>query len=251
MHSTDPRITAMPEPARAALAQARTVAVELAGANAQAMLSAIRHRPDLVAMPPGDGLSRHLDARELERLDRAARDMGYSAARLDQVQPWLITQMLAQPACEAARLDFGIAILDQRIEAAAREEGADVVGLETLDEQLGDSLELQLIELKGILTMRGEAEDYRETLVRLYLERRVGEMWPLMLALSEDKPIARRFIDHNQRRLDERNRVMRDRALPLIEKGGAFIAVGVLHLSGDTGLVALLRVTGYKVTPVD
>ena len=40
-------------------------------------------------------------------------------------------------------------------------------------------------------------------------------------------------------------------ALPLIEEGGAFIAVGALHLSGDTGLVALLRRTGYKVTPVD
>src|SRR5262245_48662288 len=83
-HSTDARITAMPEPARAALAQARTVAKEVAGANAQAILSAMQSRPDLVAMPPGETLSRHLSAREVERLDRAARDRGASAAALDR-----------------------------------------------------------------------------------------------------------------------------------------------------------------------
>ena len=70
----------------------------------------------------------------MERLDRAAREWGASAAALDQVQPWVIALMLAEPPCERARLNFGIEVLDQRIEAAGREQGADVVGLETIDE---------------------------------------------------------------------------------------------------------------------
>jgi uncharacterized protein len=255
MHSTDPRITAMPEPARAALAQARTVALEGAS-TAEAILSAMQSRRDLFAMPPGETLSRHLSAHEVERLDRAARDRGASAALLDQVQPWLIALMLAEPPCERARINFGLEWLDARIEADGRWQGADVVGLETIDEALGwlasIPLELQLVQLKATLTMDGEAEDYHETLVRLYLERRLGEALPLVLAMSEDKQIPRRSIDDFQKRvLDERNLVMRDRALPFIEKGGAFIAVGALHLSGDTGLVALLRLTGYNVTPID
>jgi uncharacterized protein YbaP (TraB family) len=256
MHSTDPRVTAMPEPARAALAQARAVAIEATGADVQAMLGPTQGRRDLFAMPPGEGLSHHLGAREVERLDRAARERGASAAALDQIQPWLVALMLAEPPCERARLGFGLEMLDARIEAAGRQQGADVVSLEAIDEMLARftsmPLELQLVQLKAMLTIDAEAEDYHETLVRLYLERRLGETWPLMLALSEDKQIARRLVDDFQRRLlDERNLVMRDRALPLIEKGGAFIAVGALHLSGDTGLVALLRLTGYKVTPVD
>ncbi len=44
---------------------------------------------------------------------------------------------------------------------------------------------------------------------------------------------------------------MRDRALPLLGKGGAFIAVGALHLPGDKGLVALFREAGYTVTAVE
>ena len=142
----------------------------------------MQSRRDLVAMPPGEGLSRHLGAREVERLDQAAREWGASAAALDQVQPWLIALMLADPPCERARLDFGLEVLDARIEAAGRKQGADVVSLETIDEILGRlaamPLELQLLQLKAMLTMGAEAEDYEETFVRLYLGRRLGDIWP-------------------------------------------------------------------------
>ena len=50
--------------------------------------------------------------------------------------------------------------------------------------------------------------------------------------------------------LDKRNVIMRDSAIPLLEKGNAFIAVGSYHLFGENGLVELLRKAGYKVTPV-
>jgi hypothetical protein len=44
---------------------------------------------------------------------------------------------------------------------------------------------------------------------------------------------------------------MRDAATPMLEKGNAFIAVGALHLPGETGLVSLLRERGYTVSPVE
>jgi uncharacterized protein YbaP (TraB family) len=36
----------------------------------------------------------------------------------------------------------------------------------------------------------------------------------------------------------------------LLEKGGAFIAVGALHLSGKRGLIEILRSKGWKVANV-
>ena len=43
---------------------------------------------------------------------------------------------------------------------------------------------------------------------------------------------------------------MRDRSRDMLANGGAFIAVGALHLVGKTGLVALYRQEGYRVTRV-
>lgn len=47
-----------------------------------------------------------------------------------------------------------------------------------------------------------------------------------------------------------RNRTMADGAAPFIDEGGAFLAVGALHLAGPEGVVALLRKAGYTVEPV-
>ena len=110
----------------------------------------------------------------------------------------------------------------------------------------------QVANLKLTLAMSERTEDLNETLITLYREHRIGEVWPLTQALSSDKALARTVIDEFQLRLiDERNIRMRDRALPLLEKGNAFIAVGALHLPGDNGLVALFREAGYTVTPIE
>ncbi len=55
----------------------------------------------------------------------------------------------------------------------------------------------------------------------------------------------------NEELIAKRNANMIERTLPLIEKGGLFIAVGSLHLPGEKGLVERLRARGYKVTPAD
>jgi uncharacterized protein YbaP (TraB family) len=43
---------------------------------------------------------------------------------------------------------------------------------------------------------------------------------------------------------------MMKRAAPLLAKGGAFVAVGALHLSGKDGLIQRARAAGYTVTKV-
>jgi uncharacterized protein YbaP (TraB family) len=48
--------------------------------------------------------------------------------------------------------------------------------------------------------------------------------------------------DHNAR--------MVERLMPRIEDGGAFIAVGALHLAGPTGLIQQLSKRGCRLTPV-
>jgi uncharacterized protein YbaP (TraB family) len=47
-----------------------------------------------------------------------------------------------------------------------------------------------------------------------------------------------------------RNEAMMQRMAPLLEKGGAFVAVGALHLSGKDGLIERARAENYRVTKV-
>ena len=54
-----------------------------------------------------------------------------------------------------------------------------------------------------------------------------------------------------QSMLEERNIRMRDRTLMHLTYGGVFIAVGAMHLPGDTGLVELFKDAGYTMTAVE
>jgi uncharacterized protein YbaP (TraB family) len=53
-----------------------------------------------------------------------------------------------------------------------------------------------------------------------------------------------------RRLLYERNVRMAERAEPRLREGGAFSAVGALHLYGGSGVLALLEQRGWRVTRV-
>jgi hypothetical protein len=256
VHVSDPRITGMPAAARAALSAAQTVAVEVKDVNDGTLAAAMSEMTEQIMFGPGESLSAHLSADEQVALSQAALALGTNSVMLDRMRPWFVGVMLATPACEQHRIAGGLEPLDGLIEAEAHANGAEVVGLETIAEQLGKfavmPFEAQLANLRLALRTAAQVEDMNETLITLYREHRIGEVWPLTRVMSGDEALADIVIDEFQTRLiDERNIVMRDRALPLLDKGGAFIAVGALHLPGDKGLVALFREAGYTVTPVE
>jgi len=68
-------------------------------------------------------------------------------------------------------------------------------------------------------------------------------------ALASGDP---RLAGEFQRRLIvDRNQRMAERVEPYLRQGGAFIAVGALHLAGEQGLVRLLERQGYTVRVVE
>jgi uncharacterized protein YbaP (TraB family) len=50
--------------------------------------------------------------------------------------------------------------------------------------------------------------------------------------------------------IDDRNARMAQRLRPWLRHGGAFIAVGALHLPGEHGLLAVLSAQGLRLTRV-
>jgi hypothetical protein len=94
-------------------------------------------------------------------------------------------------------------------------------------------------------------DDLYATMLRLYRESRPAEILPISDAAGGLSAAERSAEDEFMRvLLVGRNAVMAERAAPLLASGGAFIAVGALHLSGKDGLIERFRADGYAMTKV-
>jgi len=256
IHLTDARVTKLSEVVLRALDSAKRVALEVVDVTPEAFVAAMGALGDRLVFPEGRSILPGLDIEERETLSAGLATLGFPAGAHGRLRPWFVTMMLAVTACERARLAAGLQPLDIQIGARARERGVVPVSLETLEGQLRVMASVpeddQIQVLRASLKTHAQTPDAVESMVRRYLAREIATILPMqaeMLRAAGFDPAIMDSFTHAL--LERRNPGMRDAALPLLEAGDAFIAVGALHLIGETGLVSLLRREGYEVTPVE
>lgn len=254
MHLTDPRVLAMPKGAAEAQAASRVTVLESDEIlDQQKAMGKLLTKPQLTMMIDGKTLQSYLTADQTRLLEAALKKRGIPLAAVSRMQPWMLYSFFALSPCEMNRKATGEAFLDQKIAEDAVRAGKPVKGLETLQEQL-ESMAAVPTDLHMKSLMEGIEQDDRmgditATTVDLYLAGNVGLLMPLLKALAPDGSDGEGYAAFEQRIITERNRRMAERALPILKDGGAFIAVGAMHLVGDEGLVTLFRKAGYTVTP--
>lgn len=257
MHVTDPRVTALPEAAREPYKAARTMVIESTDVlDEQKIAAAMLSRPDLTMIADGKTINGLIDADEAKTLEDGLKARGIPLAAVARMQPWLISSIVALPACETARKQSGLAFLDKKLALEAKAEGREVLGLETIDEQLKAMADLPVeFHIKGLietLSLGDRMDDIFETMTALYLEGKVGEIMPVIKAATPDTTgDGEGYAAFEERLIRDRNYVMADRSAPILEKGNAFIAVGALHLPGAEGVVSLLQKKGFTLTRAD
>jgi uncharacterized protein len=256
VHLTDARLIAHSPTLKAALAGARRLVLELDDLSPDAFMRTFVRQRALMMFTDGRRLDQLLSEAEYAKVIRILQRTGIPGELARSFRPWVASLMLALSDCEQQRMRHGLLPLDAQLARDAQALGIGVSGLETLDQQFGalasvpeaDQVEL----LKAGLRLYERIDDFLETTVQLYLARRLGAIWPLQLELAEQvgvPPVA--FSSLEQSLVTTRNHGMRERALPHLDEGGAFIAVGALHLPGPHGLVRLLREAGYTVTALE
>jgi len=204
----------------------------------------------------GRRLDQMLSPPEYETVKKVVARSGLPADVAALFKPWIVSMILSVSDCERTKVQAGKRVLDMKIAETGKSLGIPVVGLETIPDQLAALAAVpekqQLDMLRVSLKFAHRTNDLMETLVRLYLDRRIAAALPLQLAMARQVGIGDgAFIGFQQKLLTERNSKMLSVAEPLLTQGGAFIAVGALHLPGKQGLVALLRQAGYAVTAVE
>jgi uncharacterized protein YbaP (TraB family) len=256
MHVTDPRVLSLPAYAQAAHDSADTIVIEsdeiLDEKKAAAALLA---RPDLTMFTDGTTIDKLLSPEDYARLDAGLKQRGIPLSAVSRMRPWMIASAVALPACEIARKAKGVQFLDQKIAADAIKQGKQVKGLETLAEQLQAMAELPMeFHLKSLietLELGPKMNDVVETMTDLYLSGDVGMTIPMLKTVSPEEGGDGDYAAFEQRIILDRNKVMADRAAPILANGNVFMAVGALHLPGDQGVIQLLRKQGFAVTAVN
>lgn len=258
MHTADPRVTDLAPAAEDAFEAAETLVIETTDAlDEQKMLAALMSRPDLMMFTDGTDLFSLIDEKDRAMVEAALSERGIPPDSVRRMKPWMLVAAFSLPACELARQEAGAPVLDDLLARKAQADGKELEGLETAVEQLEAMASLPMdVHVQGLVdTIRlGERiEDLIETMTLIYLNGDTGLFWPFFrAALPADGPEAQAgYAAFEEAVITARNHTMAERAAPYLEEGGAFIAVGALHLPGPEGVVALLRERGYAIEAVE
>jgi uncharacterized protein len=254
IHSTDASAIALARRATERIAGVKVVATELGPMDAA-------EKANAGAAMLARALDRERDTfDDAPQADRAAiaklvAAQGYPSEFAHHLKLWFLAMLTAIPQCEAARQALDLPEVDQLIAQSAQASGVKVVGIETVAEQV-DAISAMRPQVAAVLLALAAHDptlndDVYATMLKLYRDGRPAEILPISDALGDMSEDERAAEDEFTRvLLAGRNATMAERIAPLLKDGGAFIAVGALHLPGKEGLIERLRAEGYTVTPV-
>jgi uncharacterized protein len=256
VHLTDERVTKLSPAVEQAISGSKTIALEVSDISEKATAAVIAQSAPLVMFTDGRRLDGLLSAPEYETVKKVVSRSGMPSDLAALFKPWIVTMIMSVSDCERASVQKGERVLDMKLAEVGKSRGMQVVGLETIPEQLEALASVpekqQLDMLRASLKFADRTNDLMETLVQLYLSRKISAALPFQIAIAKQVGIGDdAFAGFQEKLLIDRNAKMRTSAEPLLQEGGVFIAVGALHLPGKQGLVSLLREAGYTVTPVE
>jgi uncharacterized protein YbaP (TraB family) len=243
IHSEDPEVLRLATPVRKAFDAAQQVVVEaLMDADAMAYSSSAMLLMDgrLLADIIGQSL--------FKKVSSAIQSRGIPEVVLEHMKPWAAAVTLSMPASGTGE------VLDMALYRQALEAGKQVYGLETIQEQL--QIFDALSEKDQVSLLQDTIENFalidamHAELLAAWKQRDLDRLLAINAEAMEEDGDRQLADDIQQRLIIERNRRMAERMQPHLKAGGAFVAIGALHLPGEEGVLNLLQRQGYTVRAV-
>lgn len=143
-------------------------------------------------------------------------------------------------------------VIDVAVQAAGRELGKRIGGLETIEMQInmlyGTPLDVQAQELVNFCRMDNDIINYSKELCDAYHAQDIDTLEKLLLL--EEAGVDEMANEIIEKLAYERNRRWMNTITEIIPCESMLVAVGAGHLVGKDGLIELLRRDGYTVEPV-
>jgi uncharacterized protein len=237
--------SALPAEAMRAYAASKVLVMELDlnGGGAESLLES---GAELETLPEGQTLAEAVGPQLYAQLLARAQPLGFEPESLSHFQPWFAALMLQQ--LELAKSGFDPAAgVDEQFALMAQGDNKPIIGLETIDQQLGFfahlSLEQQRQFLRSTLEDSATAEKETDAVVRAWQRGDTVKLEQLLREGSNESPELYRLLT------TERNRRWLPKITQLLNGDDNYLViVGALHLIGHDGVIELLQRQGY--TPV-
>lgn len=246
MHVLKPGLDWLKEEAKLAISGANHVYMEL-DMDAPDLQAVMQNSVfSNLAGAPGEQVQDKLEPLELAKLQSALSLIQLPADLTNQMSPGMAALFLVQAAIIEGGYDASSGVEGHFLNITA-ETGVDVVGLESPNEQLsvffGAPIDEQTAFLKNSLRTFDESKASLDSLVAAWMGDDYVTMFKEFNTAQDAAPMMAEAL------LANRNKAWMDAFKGMLERNeNAFVAVGALHLPGETGLLTLLEQAGYSVT---
>ena len=238
MHTDDNRVTNFPLAVDKALQSVDAFMMETLAPN----------DPSVFMMPDGD-LKSILTEPELEKLYALAEFHVMHREAATHMKPWLLAVVFDSP---KPLTPFA---QDNLLMTKSEDFGKVVIGIEDTQEHFGvmDSFsrDEQLVMLRAVLkrTQADKERDY-ERLMSAYLAGDSDKIAALDDKITGGMLPPAMWTKMRAKLIDERNAVMAHRIIDEAANKKVFVAVGASHLAGQSGLIARLKMAGFKLEAI-
>lgn len=199
-------------------------------------------------LPASGTLRAVLDPEVYDLTEARAADLGLPILLLERLEPWLVALTLMD--LGMSRLGYQASQgLEQYLVRRSLTDGKEILGLETLDDQIGifDSLSWadQEALLLQTLTDLQAAEAEMTTLLDAWRDGNLDELAAELTADFDELPELQTAL------VSSRNRRWAAKLEELLQGSGRYlVVVGALHLVGEDSVIELLSARGFDVVRV-
>jgi uncharacterized protein YbaP (TraB family) len=137
--------------------------------------------------------------------------------------------------------------LDTYFQQMAKKDGKKILGLETIEAQInalygGLTMQRQIALLHEAISEEDGLKNMIAVMNKAYISQNLDELQELMYGTYKPEEIKAMLDNRNNQWIEQLPKLMKEQSL--------FVAVGALHLTGESGLVNQLRKKGYTLTPI-
>ncbi len=199
-------------------------------------------------LPASGTLRAVLDPEVYDLTEARAAELGLPLMLLERLEPWLVALTLMD--LGMSRLGYQASQgLEQYLVRRSLTDGKEILGLETLDDQIGifDSLSWADQEALLLLTLTDlqTAEAEMTTLLDAWRDGNLDELAAELTADFDELPELQTAL------VSSRNRRWAAKLEALLEGSGRYlVVVGALHLVGEDSVIELLSARGFDVVRV-